>query len=67
MYAINATTGALTSMETLSAGTTPNSVALNPTSNFVYVTNFDSNDISRNDVSMYGINPVTGALTLLGR
>ena len=61
MYAINATTGALTSMGTIAAGTDPVSVAVDPAGKFAYVTNSGSND-----VSMYTIDTTTGALTSIG-
>jgi YVTN family beta-propeller protein len=61
-YSINSTTGALTSIGTISAGTDPTSVAVDPTSKFVYVTNSTSNS-----VSMYTINTTTGALTSVGQ
>jgi YVTN family beta-propeller protein len=51
MYTIDATTGALTSMGTIAAGTDPVSVAVDPAGKFAYVTNSGSND-----VSMYTIN-----------
>ena len=51
MYTIDATTGALTSMGTIAAGTDPVSVAVDPSGKFAYVTNSGSND-----VSMYTIN-----------
>jgi 6-phosphogluconolactonase len=61
MYTMNATTGALTSIGTIAAGTDPASVAVDPTGKFAYVTNSGSND-----VSMYAINATTGALTSIG-
>jgi len=61
MYTINATTGALTSIGTIAAGTNPVSVVVDPSSKFAYVTNSTSND-----VSMYTINATTGALTSIG-
>ena len=61
MYSMNATTGALTSIGTIAAGTDPASVAVDPTGKFAYVTNSSSND-----VSMYAINATTGALTSIG-
>jgi YVTN family beta-propeller protein len=61
MYAINATTGALTSTGTIAAGTGPGSVAVDPAGKFAYVTNSGSND-----VSMYTIDATTGALTSIG-
>jgi YVTN family beta-propeller protein len=61
MYTIDATTGALTYKAGIAAGTTPASVALDPTGKFAYVTNSGSNDIS-----MYTINATTGTLTSTG-
>jgi DNA-binding beta-propeller fold protein YncE len=62
MYTLDATTGALTSIgNAIAAGTNPVSVVTDPATKFVYVANFDSND-----VSMYTINATTGALTSLG-
>lgn len=61
MYTIDATTGVLTSIGTIPAGTNPVSVAVDPTGKFVYVTNSSSNDIS-----MYAINTTTGELTSTG-
>jgi 6-phosphogluconolactonase len=61
MYTIDATTGALTSMGTIAAGTDPVSVAVDPSGKFAYVTNSGSND-----VSTYTINSTTGSLTLIG-
>ncbi len=63
MYTINATTGALTSIGTIAAGTSPISMAVDPAGKFAYVAN------SRNQtgsVSMYTINATTGALTPVG-
>ncbi len=60
-YAINATTGALTSVGTIAAGTYPVFVAVDPFGNFAYVTNSGSNDIF-----MYTIDATTGALTSIG-
>ncbi len=61
MYTINATTGALTSIGTITTGGDPVSVAVDPSGKFAYVTNSSSND-----VSMYTINATTGALTSVG-
>jgi YVTN family beta-propeller protein len=61
MYTINATTGALTSIGTIAAGSTPTSIAIHPSGKFAYVTNSASND-----VSIYSIDAATGALTLIG-
>jgi YVTN family beta-propeller protein len=60
-YAINATTGALTSVGTIATGTDPGSVAVDPSGKFAYVTNSGSND-----VSMYTIEATTGALGSIG-
>ena len=40
MYTINATTGALTSIGTIAAGTSPVSMAVDPAGKFAYVANF---------------------------
>jgi 6-phosphogluconolactonase len=61
MYAVNGTTGILTSIGIIAAGTGPDSVAVDPVGKFAYVTNFGSND-----VSMYTIDATTGALTSIG-
>jgi YVTN family beta-propeller protein len=61
MYTIDATTGALASIGTIAAGTSPDSVGVDPAGKFAYVTNFNSND-----VSMYTIDATTGALISIG-
>lgn len=61
-FSINTTTGALTSIGTIPAGTDPTSVAVDPTGKFAYVTNSGSNN-----VSIYTINTTTGALTSVGQ
>jgi YVTN family beta-propeller protein len=61
MYTINSTTGDLTSIGIIAAGTGPDSVAVDPAGKFAYVTNFGSND-----VSMYTIDATTGALASMG-
>ncbi len=61
MYAIDATTGTLASEGTITVGTDPSSVAVDPSGKFAYVTNFSSND-----VSIYSINATTGTLTSVG-
>lgn len=58
LYAIDASTGALTSIGTVAAGAAPVSVAVDPTSKFAYV--------AGGVVSMYRINGTTGALTPIG-
>ncbi len=59
-YSINATTGALAPVKgsPFQAGTTPYGVAVDPTSKFVYVTNYGSKN-----VSAYTIDASSGALT----
>jgi len=61
MYTIDATTGALTSTGTIAAGTSPSSVAVDPSGKFAYVANSFSSS-----VSMYTIDATTGALTSTG-
>ena len=61
IYAINATTGALTSNGTIAAGTDPVSIAVDAAGKFAYVANSGSKD-----VSMYTIDATTGALTSKG-
>jgi YVTN family beta-propeller protein len=61
MYTINPATGALASIGTIAAGMSPTSKAVHPSGKFAYVTNSDSND-----VSIYGIDGATRALTLVG-
>jgi 6-phosphogluconolactonase (cycloisomerase 2 family) len=61
IYTINASTGALTPIGTIAAGTDPVSVAVDPAGKFTYVTNATSNN-----VSMYTINAATGGLTSVG-
>jgi 6-phosphogluconolactonase (cycloisomerase 2 family) len=61
MYAIDGTTGVLTSIGKIAAGLSPSSVAVHASGKFVYVVNHDSNDIS-----MYTMNTTTGNLTSIG-
>jgi YVTN family beta-propeller protein len=61
LYAINATTGALTSVGTIAAGIDPVSVAVDPTGRFAYVANSGSDD-----VSMYTIDATTGVFASMG-
>jgi DNA-binding beta-propeller fold protein YncE len=66
MYTINVTTGDLTFIGTIGAGSCPLSVAVHPSGKFAYAVNTGSDggpDIE--GVAMYTINP-TGALTSLG-
>ncbi len=75
-YRINPSTGALTQIvcgaagtagcgvtnpANFAAGSNPNSVTVDPTGKYAYVTNYYSSDISA-----YKINPDTGALTQVG-
>ena len=61
MYTVNSTTGALTSIGMIAAGTGSISMVVDPTGQFAYVANPGSND-----VSTYTINSTTGALTSVG-
>src|SRR5713101_4660352 len=61
MYTIDVTTGALTSIGTIAAGSNPLSVAVDASGKFAYVANLNSNN-----VSMYTIDATTGALTSIG-
>ena len=61
MFTINATTGSLTSIGSIAAGTAPWFVTVDPAGKFAYVANASSND-----VSMFTINATTGALTSIG-
>jgi 6-phosphogluconolactonase len=61
MFSANPTSGALTSIGTIAAGTAPDSVTTDPSGKFVYVTNAGSNN-----VSMYRIDAATGSLTSTG-
>lgn len=61
MYTINGTTGALSSIGTVTAGLAPSSIAIDPSGRFAYVANKGSND-----VSMYTINGTSGALSSSG-
>jgi 6-phosphogluconolactonase (cycloisomerase 2 family) len=61
MYTIDAATGVLTSIGKIAAGTSPSSLAIHPSGKFVYVVNYDSNDIS-----MYTMDTTTGNLTSIG-
>lgn len=71
MYTIYATTGALTSTETIQAPCAPSpgscspwSVAVDPSGKFLYVAN--EGGFAPTSVSMYSIDATTGALTSLG-
>lgn len=60
-YAINAISGALTSIGTIPAGMSPSSIAIDPSGKFTYVANSGSNN-----VSVYSIDATTGILTSIG-
>jgi 6-phosphogluconolactonase len=57
---VNSTTGALTSLGTIANGDSPYSVAVDPSSRFVYAVAIDTNG-----VYAYSINATTGVLTLI--
>jgi YVTN family beta-propeller protein len=61
IYTVDSTTGALTFIGMIAAGTGPDSVAVDPAGKFAYVTNFASSN-----VSMYTIDSTTGALASIG-
>jgi 6-phosphogluconolactonase len=66
MYTINPTTGALSSIGSqVAAGYCANSVTVDPFGKFAYVANEGCGDTS-GGVSMYTINPASGALTSIG-
>jgi 6-phosphogluconolactonase (cycloisomerase 2 family) len=65
MYSINSTTGALTSIGTVAAGTDPISVAVDPAGKFAYVANWTEYDTD-GSISMYTIDATTGDLTPIG-
>jgi 6-phosphogluconolactonase (cycloisomerase 2 family) len=65
-YAINATTGALTSAgAAVPAGEGPSTIKVDPSGRFVYVVN-SRLQFGAADVSIYVINATTGALTPVG-
>jgi 6-phosphogluconolactonase (cycloisomerase 2 family) len=66
MYSINATTGALTSIGQIGAGTFPVSVAVDPSGKFAYVADASDAPGSAGNVSMYTIDATTGALASIG-
>jgi DNA-binding beta-propeller fold protein YncE len=67
MYAINATTGALTALGLIAAEGRAVSITVHPSGKFAYVADV-SNGFpgENNNVSMYNINATTGALTSTG-
>lgn len=62
MYTIDATTGVLTSVGTITTGADPVGLAVDPAGKFAYVVN----DNAAGSVSMYTINATTGVLTSIG-
>ena len=66
MYTINATTGALTSIGTIAAGTAPVSVAVDPAGKFVYVVTQNATLWIGRQRVIYTINATTGALASIG-
>ena len=64
-YAVDGTTGNLTPLpgSPFSAGLIPQSVAVDPTGGFLYVTNETYGSSDDGSVSAYAINPSNGALT----
>jgi YVTN family beta-propeller protein len=65
MYTINSTTGALTSIGTIAAGTDPISIAVDPAGKFAYVANWTGYE-APGSVSMYTIDATTEGLTPIG-
>ncbi|MGO9765067.1 MAG: beta-propeller fold lactonase family protein [Myxococcaceae bacterium] len=63
MFTVNASTGQLRANGYVAAGTTPISVAIDPTEKFAYVANLGTNT---GTVSAYTINASTGVLTAIG-
>jgi len=63
VYAIDATTGSLTSTGEINVGGSANSVAVDPSGKFAYVTSQNS---SGGNVSMFTINATTGTLSSIG-
>jgi 6-phosphogluconolactonase (cycloisomerase 2 family)/alpha-tubulin suppressor-like RCC1 family protein/fibronectin type 3 domain-containing protein len=61
-YAIDQTTGALTSIgSSVLAGSSPRSITIDPSGKWAYVANYNSNSIS-----VYSVDQTTGALTSIG-
>jgi 6-phosphogluconolactonase (cycloisomerase 2 family) len=56
-YSITPSSGALTAVSTVGAGTFPLNIVIDPAGQFAYVANENSNDIS-----VYAIDATTGAL-----
>jgi 6-phosphogluconolactonase (cycloisomerase 2 family) len=66
MYTIDAMSGALTLIGTISAGTAPASVGIDPSGKFVYVANDGGYVVNEASLSMFTIDGATGALTSIG-
>jgi YVTN family beta-propeller protein len=66
IFSIDATSGAFTSIGTISAGGRAEAVTLDPTGNFAYVANVVDPGGVPGNVSAYSINSITGALTSIG-
>jgi DNA-binding beta-propeller fold protein YncE len=66
MYTIDATTGALTSIGSIAAGTVPVSVAVDPAGKFVYVATANATPGLAGSLSTYAINTTTGVLVSTG-
>jgi YVTN family beta-propeller protein len=72
IYTINVTTGALQPIGAVKAGTSSQSVAVDPSGNFVYVANDGYGDTSNGgygnngNISIYTVDPMTGLLTARG-
>jgi len=67
IYTINDNNGVLTMRGTADAGFSPSSVAVDPSGRFVYVTSGSpSGPSTPGTVSIYSIDPATGALTSIG-
>ncbi|MBC7700937.1 beta-propeller fold lactonase family protein [Aquabacterium sp.] len=67
-YKVDATTGALTPMDTIwtwATGSTPSSIAVDPLVKFAYVTNSGNTGVglANNSISIFTIDNTTGALT----
>ena len=67
MYTIDPTTGALKSIGALMPGDwVSRSVTVDPSGKFAYVANSGNPDVSAGSISMYAINPTSGALISTG-
>ncbi|MBL8859150.1 MAG: beta-propeller fold lactonase family protein [Planctomycetes bacterium] len=64
-YAINQTTGALTSLGTQEIGSNPTAVAIDPTGRFLYTANNGTGFPNTSGISTFALDPVTGVATNL--